>query len=146
MTYKQIRREKNKLEPYFIKIVKNYYKDINFTDKKYIGQIEQVLYDNYESIDEGFVNEVMKTLSTYIYPKMSYKSKVETICIGDDYIDIKYLIINWNNIELYRLAYDEITCQKHSIKEILRVILYVICCVQQRKAIKNIIKFNPFDK
>lgn len=146
MTYKQIRKEKLRIEPYFINIAKEYYKDIDLSNKNYIWQIEQVLYENKRSISEFYVNAIMNTLSLQLYPEMSYDSKFVTTWIGDDYIDIKYLIIKWNNVELYRVAYDEITLQKHSMKEILRVILYVLCCVQQRKAIKNIVKFNPFDK
>jgi hypothetical protein len=146
MTYKQIRKEKLRIEPYFINIAKEYYKDIDLSNKNYIWQIEQVLYENKRSISEFYVNAIMNTLSLQLYPEMSYDSKFVTTWIGDDYIDIKYLIIKWNNVELYRVAYDEITLQKHSMKEILRVILYVLCCVQQRKAIKNIVKFNPFNK
>jgi hypothetical protein len=146
MTYKQIRKEKLRIEPYFINIAKEYYKDIDLSNKNYIWQIEQVLYENKRSISEFYVNAIMNTLSLQLYPEMSYDSKFVTTWIGDDYIDIKYLIIKWSNVELYRVAYDEITLQKHSMKEILRVILYVLCCVQQRKAIKNIVKFNPFDK
>ena len=146
MTYKQIRKEKLRIEPYFINIAKEYYKDIDLSNKNYIWQIEQVLYENKRSISEFYVNAIMNTLSLQLYPEISYDSKFVTTWIGDDYIDIKYLIIKWNNVELYRVAYDEITLQKHSMKEILRVILYVLCCVQQRKAIKNIVKFNPFDK
>ena len=122
------------------------YKDIDLSNKNYIWQIEQALYENKRGISEFYVNAIMNTLSLQLYPEISYDSKFVTTWIGDDYIDIKYLIIKWNNVELYRVAYDEITLQKHSMKEILRVILYVLCCVQQRKAIKNIVKFNPFDK
>ena len=146
MTYKQIRKEKLRIEPYFINIAKEYYKDIDLSNKNYIWQIEQALYENKRGISEFYVNAIMNTLSLQLYPEISYDSKFVTTWIGDDYIDIKYLIIKWNNVELYRVAYDEITLQKHSMKEILRVILYVLCCVQQRKAIKNIVKFNPFDK
>jgi len=146
MTYKQIRKEKLRIEPYFINIAKEYYKDIDLSNKNYIWQIEQALYENNRGVSEFYVNNVINILSLQLYPEMSYKTKYETTWIGDEYIDIKYLIIKWNDTEMYRISYDDITCQKHSMKEILRVILYVLCCVQQRKAIKNIVKFNPFDK
>ena len=146
MTYKQITRERHKIEPYFINIAKEYYKDINLSNVNYVGQIENILHENNRGVSEFYVNNVMNILSLQLYPEMSYKSKYETTWIGDDYYDIKYLIIKWNDVEMYRVSYDDITCQKHSMKELLRVILYVICCVQQRRAIKNIVKFNPFDK
>ena len=146
MTYKQITRERHKIEPYFINIAKEYYKDINLSNVNYVGQIENILYENNRGVSEFYVNNVMNILSLQLYPEMSYKAKYETTWIGDDYYDIKYLIIKWNDIEMYRVAYDDITAQKHSMKELLRIILYVICCVQQRRAIKNIVKFNPFDK
>ena len=112
----------------------------------YVGQIENILHENNRGVSEFYVNNVMNILSLQLYPEMSYKAKYETTWIGDDYYDVKYLIIKWNDVEMYRVSYDDITCQKHSMKELLRVILYVICCVQQRRAIKNIVKFNPFDK
>lgn len=146
MTYKQIIRERHKIEPYFINIAKEYYKDINLSNVNYVGQIENILHTNNRGVSEFYVNNVMNILSLQLYPEMSYKSKYETTWIGDDYYDVKYLIIKWNDIEMYRVAYDDITAQKHSMKELLRIILYVICCVQQRRAIKNIVKFNPFDK
>ena len=147
MTYKQITRERHKIEPYFINIAKEYYKDINLSNVNYVGQVENILYENNRGVSEFYVNNVMNILSLQLYPEMSYKSKYEKIYgMGDDYYDIKYLIIKWNDIEIYRVAYDDITYQKHSMKELLRVILYVICCVQQRRAIKNIVKFNSFDK
>lgn len=147
MTYKQINRERHKIEPYFINIAKEYYKDINLSNIKYVGQVENLLYENNKGINEYYVNKLMDILIIQIYPEMSYDSKYETNWITDDYyIDTKYLIIKWNNIEIYCVPYIDITAQKHSMKELLRVILYVICCVQQRRAIKNIVKFNPFDK
>ncbi len=147
MTYKQITRERHKIEPYFINIEKEYYKDINLSNVNYIGQIENILHENNRGITEYYVNKLMDILTTQVYYEMSYKSKYEKICgMGDDYYDIKYLIIKWNDIEMYIVAYDDITYQKHSMKELLRVILCVVCCVQQRRAIKNIVKFNPFDK
>ena len=147
MTYKQITRERHKIEQYFINIAKEYYKDINLTNVTYVGQVENILYENNRGVSEFYINTVMNTLALQLYPEMSYKAKYETICgMGDDYYDIKYLIIKWNNAEMYKVAYNDITCQKHSMKELLRVILYVICCVQQRRAIKNIVKFNSFDK
>ena len=146
MTYKQIIKERHKIEPYFINVAKECYKDIDLQNKNYIGQVEQTLYENDRGVTEYYVNKMMDILIKEVYSEMSYKSKYETTWIEDGYYDIKYLIIEWNNVEMYRVAYDDITTQKHSMKDLMRIILYVICCVQQMKAIKHIVKYNPFDK
>ena len=81
MTYKQIRKEKLRIEPYFINIAKEYYKDIDLSNKNYIWQIEQALYENKRGISEFYVNAIMYTLSLQLYPEISYDSKFVTTWI-----------------------------------------------------------------
>ena len=138
MTYKQITKERHKIEPYFIEAAKECYKTLNFSDKQYSGQIETILYDNNVSVSLYYIENVLKKLIDNLYPQLSYDVTFETFG--------RNVILYWNTVEIYDFPLEDISGQKHGIKLLLQIILYVRCCVQQRKAIKNIVKFNPFDK
>ncbi len=147
MTYKNIRKELKRIEPYFVETAKEVYDKLDFSNKQYLGHIENILYENNEGVNEYYIMRLFDKLKEKLYPQMTYKFEYDKHWLdASEYLDIKYLVINWNDVEIYRVPEDDIIAEKHSIKDIARIILYILCCVQQRCAIKNIVKYHSFDK
>ena len=112
-----------------------------------LSEVDDFIYKNDCYINEDFIEAIVeKFIELNKFPKLEFKFSVEDYWLdASESIYVKYLILNYEDDEIYKVSTDEFV-NYHGLTFLIQILLYCYEMIIVKKHIKEFLNYNCLEK